>query len=424
MKITVYGKELTSWVAAACLARSGNEVTIIENPSNANIRPQPLPAIRVLVNEPGLLDLVEEQIHSGRLVRNLQSETDTTIHWLALNADEISLAKEIVSEETLESGTQRLIVNQSNFGVGATEQLQNLLTHTEQHDVIYLPDLIQEGNAINDFSTPKRLIIGADREWSIIQTNALLRPFSQSADNIQVMAPKEAEFTKFAITGMLAIRIGYINELANLADQINVDIDVIRQGMGADPRIGHHYMSPGCGFGGQNFQEYTRKFSELFEQKSNPSLLATVIKENEVQKELLFRKLWQHYQCDLKGKTVSLWGGSFKPETASIDNAPSLKIIEALLAQQVTVKLHDPQALQNLQEYFGNDHSLEYCDNRYTALENSDALLIVTEWQEYWSPDYSLMLSKMRTPLIIDGRNIFDKEMLQSQGFTYTGIGR
>ncbi|WP_271273503.1 nucleotide sugar dehydrogenase [Aliamphritea hakodatensis] len=424
MKITVYGKELTSWVAAACLARSGNEVTIIEHAGGDNSQPPPLAAIRVLVNEPGLLELAEQQIRSGRLIRGSQSDADTTVHWLALNADEISLAEKIVRQETREANTQRLIVNQSNFGVGATQKLQNILTRSEQHDAIYLPDLIQEGNAINDFATPKRLIIGADQEWSILQTNALLRPFSQSADNIQVMAPKEAEFTKFAITGMLAIRIGYINELANLADQINVDIDVIRQGMGADPRIGHHYMSPGCGFGGQNFQEYTRKFSELFEQKSNPSLLATVIKENEVQKELLFRKLWQHYQCDLKGKTVTLWGGSFKPETASIDNAPSLKIIEALLAQQVTVKLHDPQALQNLREHFGNTPSLRFCDNRYAALENSDALLIVTEWQEYWSPDYNLMLEKMRTPLIIDGRNIFDKEMLQNQGFTYTGIGR
>mgnify|MGYP000722385091 CR=1 FL=1 len=424
MKITVYGKELTSWVAAACLARSGNEVTIIENACSNGKSAQPLSDIRVLINEPGLLELTKQQILSGRLIRGEQSESDATVHWLALNADEIHRAEQIVRDETRNPETQRLIVNQSNFGVGATEKLQHLLRQSDQQDAIYLPDLIQEGNAINDFATPERLIIGADKEWSIIQTNALLRPFSQSADNIQVMAPKEAEFTKFAITGMLAIRIGYINELANLADQIDVDIDVIRQGMGADPRIGHHYMSPGCGFGGQNFQEYTRKFSELFEQQSNPSLLATVIKENEVQKELLFRKLWQHYQCDLKGKTVSLWGGSFKPETASIDNAPSLKIIEALLAQNVSVKLHDPQALQNLQEYFGDNSALRYCGNRYEALEDSDALLIVTEWQEYWSPDYSLMLEKMRTPLIIDGRNIFDKEMLQSQGFTYTGIGR
>ncbi|WP_261844193.1 nucleotide sugar dehydrogenase [Aliamphritea ceti] len=420
MKITVYGNELTSWVAAACLARSGNEVTIVENTHSDD----DLQTIRVLVNEPGLLELTEQQITSGRLSRSQQSTPDTEIHWLALNPDEISRAKSIICAETTNPNTQRLIVNQSNFGVGATEQLQLLLTQTDQHDAVYIPDLIQEGNAISDFSTPKRLIIGADHEWSIIQTNALLRPFSQSADNIQVMAPKEAEFTKFAITGMLAIRIGYINELANLADQIDVDIDVIRQGMGADPRIGYHYMSPGCGFGGQNFQEYTRKFSELFEQKSNPSLLATVIKENEVQKELLFRKLWQHYQCNLKGKTVTLWGGSFKPETASIDHAPSLKIIEALLAQDVRVQLHDPQALTNLQEYFGTNQKLRYCEDRYTALENSDALLIVTEWQQYWSPDYSLMLEKMNSPLVIDGRNIFDKEMLESQGFTYIGIGR
>lgn len=422
MKICVYGNDLTAWVAAACLAQAGNEVSIHEGTPGKALKP--VETIKVISNEPGLTELVLSQLNSGRLSRQNDAQPcSADIHWLALKPSETSLAQSILQNLQNTPQSKLLIINQSNFGVGETDKLQNLLTDSDQA-AVYIPDLIQEGNAINGFAKPKRIIIGAAQEWAITLTNALLRPFSQQTENQQVMAPKEAEFTKFAITGMLAIRLGYINELANLADQIDVDIDIIRQGMGADPRIGNYYMSPGCGFGGLNFQEYTAKFSELFEQNANPSLLSTVIRENEIQKELLFRKLWQHYNCNLKGKTITLWGASFKPETASIDNAPSIKIIQALLAQDVTVQLHDPQALENIRQHFADADKLVLCDNRYTALKNSDGLLVVTEWQEYWSPDYQLIRSQMRSPLIIDGRNIFDRELLQEQGFTYMGIGR
>ena len=203
-----------------------------------------------------------------------------------------------------------------------------------------------------------------------------------------------------------------------------MDISVVQDGMGADPRVGHHYLAPGCGFGGQNFAAYVSTFSGILQQQRERSLLKTVLDENELQKELLFRKLWQYYQGDIKGKTVAIWGASFKPGTASIDHAPSIKIIDALVSQGVNVRIHDPEAVANLQLHYRDESLIQYMEEPLLAAEGADALLLVTEWPEYWSPDYVKLRAMMNTPLIIDGRNIFDKDMLEQYGFEYIGVGR
>ncbi|MBN0987749.1 nucleotide sugar dehydrogenase [Amphritea pacifica] len=421
MKVKVYGADLTAWVAAASLARAGNDV-LIEGPDTQLAKP--LQEISALRDEPGLLYQIELQMQEGRLKRTSSQDCKTNIHWLALEHNEFHLAQSIISELASEVTENLLIVNQCNFGVGATDKLQSLLNEAANQVVVYIPNNLQEGKALQGFSQPKRITIGSENSWAITMTRSLIRPFLQNIEHLLLMSSREAEFTKLAITGMLAIRIGYINELANLADQMDVDIDTIREGMGADPRIGNHYLSPGCGFGGQNFNQNISRFSEIFEKRGQNSLLKTVISENEIQKELLFKKLWQHYQCDLAHKTVSVWGASFKPGTASIDNAPSLKVIDALLAQGVHVRVHDPEALGNLQQHYDDHHDIAFCNDPYDAITESDALLLVTEWPEYWSPDYERLLQQMRMPLIIDGRNIFDREALEMYGFTYMGVGR
>ncbi|MFC6669073.1 UDP binding domain-containing protein [Marinobacterium aestuariivivens] len=238
------------------------------------------------------------------------------------------------------------------------------------------------------------------------------------------MTRREAEFTKFAISGMLALRLGYINELANLADLLGVDIEVVRQGMGTDERIGTHYLAPGCGFGGQHFTQYIEGLAELLSEKRRSSLLETVLIENQRQMELPFRKLWQHYQCDIRGKTVALWGLAFKPGVASIDNAPSLRIIDALLAQGARVRLHDPEALVEIRKHYGAHPQLTCCDDNYEAAEGADALLLVTEWPEYWSPDFGRLAQSMHARVIVDGRNVYDPGLVREYGFAYYGIGR
>lgn len=420
MKINVYGSSLSAWVAAACLAKVGNDVVICETACHRKRRFQDISVVR---DEPGLLRQLEQQSASGKLVRQQgQLTPKAAVHWLALQPAEQALAEQVIDDVLAVKSDGLLVVNQCNFTVGATANLQGRLG--DGSDVVYIPDNLQEGVALQSFIRPKTIVLGVDNSKALTVAMALLRPFSVELGALQVMSTREAEFTKFAITGMLAIRLGYINELANLADQLGVDISVVKDGMGADPRVGSHYLSPGCGFGGQNFHAYVSKFSGIFSQQQQQSLLKAVVDENEVQKELLFRKLWHHYEGDLSGKVIALWGVSFKPGTASLDNAPSLKIIDALISQGAQVNVHDPEALENLKAHYGDEPLISYHGNPISAATNTDGLLLVTEWPVYWSPDYERLLAVMRTPLIIDGRNVFDKGMVTECGFTYMGVGR
>ena len=420
MRINVYGAGLSAWVAAACLAKVGNDVAICEIVLTEQ---DELKMISTVRDEPNLLQQLELQINSGRLVRYSQpTSPEADIHWLAFQPEQQSKAEQVVDQLSQVDQDSLLIVNQCNFAVGATLDLQARLG--ANGCVVYIPDNLQEGSAIQGFSQPKRIILGIDQDAALVQARALLRPFSMGLDALQLMSSREAEFTKFAITGMLAIRLGYVNELANLADQLDVDISVVQEGMGADSRIGAHYLSPGCGFGGQNFHAHVSKFSGIFQQQQRQSLLKAVVEENEVQKELLFRKLWQHYKGALAGKVVAIWGCSFKPGTASIDNAPSLKIINALIAQGVRVNIHDPEAMPNLENYYAGESLVRYFTTPMKAVDATDALLLVTEWPLYWSPDYAQLAEVMNERLVIDGRNVLDKQMLKQYGFCYFGVGR
>ena len=223
---------------------------------------------------------------------------------------------------------------------------------------------------------------------------------------------------------MLALRLGYINELANLAEQLDVDIDVIRHSLGADPRIGRHHLSPGCGFGGNNFPQTLKSLAQLLTEKNESTLMQTVLHENEKQKELPFRKLWQHYKADLHGRKIAIWGASFKPGSASLDAAPSLRVIDAIVAQQGEVRVHDPEAHENVHHLYRDNPDVKVIHAKYDALKNVDALVVLTEWPEYWSPDFELMLKQMKSPVIIDGRNIYDRKQIEGLGFIYYGIGK
>jgi len=424
VRINVYGGGLSAWVAAACLAKVGNDVVICDMSSTER---KGLNKISTVRDEPNLLHQLEQQTESGRLLRcSQQALPDAEIHWLAFQPAQQNKAEEVMDQLCQAGQEGVLVVNQCNFAVGATRDLQRRLG--AKGCVVYIPDNLQEGSAIQDFSHPNRIILGIDQDGALVKARALLRPFSNGLDALQLMNSREAEFTKFAITGMLAIRLGYVNELANLADQLDVDISVVQEGMGADARIGAHYLSPGCGFGGQNFHAYVSKFSGIFQQQhqhqQQQSLLKAVVGANEVQKELLFRKLWQHYNGDLQDKVVAIWGGAFKPGTASIDNAPSIKIINALIAQGVQVNIHDPEAVPNLEKYYANEGLIRYFKTPMEAVDGADALLLVTEWPLYWSPDYAKLAEVMKERLIIDGRNIFDKQLLKQYAFCYYGVGR
>ena len=422
MKIAIWGNGLTAWATAGALARTGNDIYFV---SHSQIK-DPITLMGSSIrNEPGLRDLISDEFAHKRM-RFAQTRTAVGIqtHILSMNPNEFEAAQEIVGKIASRTEGPVLIINQSHFGVGATDRLQARLNRRQKQIAVYFAENISEGEALDRIRNPKSLIIGCNDEAARLTIEALFRPFSSQLEHQFVMSPREAEFTKLSIIGMLALRIGYINELAHLAEQLGVDIDVIRRGMGADPRIGRHHLAPGCGFGGSTFPQTLDSLAQLLSAQNDSTLMHTVLTENEKQKELPFRKLWQHYQADLHERKIAVWGASFKPGSASLDSAPSLRVIDAIVAQQAEVRIHDPEALENVHHLYHDNAYVKTINSKYDALKNVDALLLLTEWPEYWSPDFELMLKQMKSPVIVDGRNIYQREQLESLGFTYYGIGR
>lgn len=425
MKIAVWGNELIGWTAATAFAEFGNQVHVNQDLDRQQSLSEQSDANTILFNEPGLLTHVKAQYHQGNLIFGSPADAlNCPIQILTLNPDQFELAKDIIRAVNHQTQQQLVVINYSTFGLGATDQLAELLDSNKQQAIAYIPDQLSEGSAYDNFIKAKTLVIGCQSNEATTQIKALYKPFSRQLEQLLIVKRREAEFMKFAVNGMLALRLGYINELANLADQLSIDIDTIISGMGSDPRIGKHYLSPGCGFGGAHFSKSIQNMAELLSTNRNSIILNTLLEENEKQKVLPFRKLWQHYKTDVKQRKIAVWGLSFKPNTASIQNAPSLQVIKTLLAQGCQVQAHDPQAILNFSRQFPVNGQISYYDKAADALKGADALLILTEWNEYWSPDYYQMLELMKSPVIIDGRNIMDKELMESFGFTYYGMGR
>lgn len=425
MKIAVWGNELIGWTAATAFAEYGNQVHINQHLTKQESLGEQSGENTILFNEPGLLSHVKAQYDKGNIVFGSPVDAlNCPIQILALHPDNIEFAKEIIQKVVQQHEQQLVVINYSTFGLGATDSLAKLLHCEKKQSIAYIPDQLSEGSAYENFIQAKTLVIGCEDNEATILIKALYKPFSRHLDQLLIVKPREAEFMKFAVNGMLAMRLGYINELANLADQLDIDIETITAGMGSDPRIGKHYLSPGCGFGGSHFSKSIKNMAELLQSKRNSIILNTLLEENEKQKLIPFRKFWQHYKADVKGRKVAVWGLSFKPNTASIQNAPSIEVVKTLLAQGCTVQAHDPQAMLNFSKLFPATGQIAYYENAIDAVKDVDALIILTEWNEYWSPDYNQFVSLMKNPIIIDGRNILDKTLVTAYNFTYYGVGK
>lgn len=422
MILNIYGDSLCALVTAAVLASIGHQIILrlpqgpVQSLLNQGAEPYP---------EPGLHGALMQQQAEGRLSFSDLSQPapmDTDAVFLAFDSQDYELAVGIVQQYG-QSRAPVLVINQSTFSIGSSEKLDSLLGTHQQ--LVYLPDFMQEGAAIQTFSRPNKIILGCASHQAEILVREIFRPLNRLKDQFMVMSLREAEFTKLAVSGMLATRVSYMNDLANVADSIGVDIERVRMGMGSDPRIGEAYLYPGCGFGGQSFsREVMSLASTVSGLGAKSRLLEEVLAINELQKEALFRKLWRYYDCNLKGKVIGIWGASFKPNTNRIDNAPILKLLDAFLSQGAVVKLHDPKALNNIEQLYGKTDQLILCTDQYAAATQVDALLLVTEWKQYWSPNYNRLLKLMNTPLILDGRNIYDPNYIKSLGFDYMGVGR
>lgn len=422
MKIHVYGDNLCALVSAALFSSVGHDVWLCLPEGRVK---QTLMAGNEAYPEPRLQGLLDQQRKEQRLFYTTLDEAvpdDLDAVFLAFAPYDFELAQHIVKnlgqyEQSL------LVINQSTFAVGCSASLASHLS--AQQNLVYVPDFIQEGVAVESMARPSKIILGMDDMRAENQIREIFRPFNRLKDHFLRMSLREAEFTKLAVSGMLATRISFMNDLSNVADVLGVDIEQVRVGMGSDKRIGEAYLYPGCGFGGQGFSEDVINLAQTvsgFGIKSK--LLQQVLQINEDQKEVLFRKLWRYFDCNLSNKTIGIWGAAYKPNTNKIDNAPTLKILEALWAQGAIVKLHDPVALEKITQHYGQHEQLILCNSQYEAAKGVDALMLVTEWKQYWNPNFRLLKQSMNHPLILDGRNIYNPYYLKDLGFEYVGIGR
>ena len=418
MNICVFGTTLQAGVIAGLFAEYGHQVYWCPQIATEN-------QTSVHYQDENLNQLIHKQInnHSLQLIDLKEINLASDVFLFSFNPSEfdqaIVLAEELKRRPIIHP---KLMINGSTFGLQGTENLKQILVSDHW---AYLPDTIQEGNAIQSFMDLKQIIVGTEQEETQQYIKELLRPFFQLKQQFLFMPFLDAEFTKLSISGMLATRISYMNDMAQVAEKLNIDIQNVKQGLAADSRIGATYLSPGVGFGGENFSHDILTLTGTVAGSGIKSqLLDQVWNINEQQKEILFRKFWNYYQGQLTGKVVAIWGASFKENTSSIDNSPIHIMLAALWAQGVTVQLHDPQALERIFELYGERSDLIISDNQYQATEHAHALCILTAWKQYWSPDYAQLLQKMAHPLILDGRNILDSDFVKAQGFAYQGVGR
>lgn len=418
MNICVFGTTLQAGVLAGLFAEYGHHVYWCPQVGADH-------QSSVHYQDEDLNQLIQKQIknNSIQLVGLKQLQLQSEVFLFSFNPSEFDQAKRLAEElKRFPIIHPRLMINGSTFGLQGTEELKQILVADHW---AYLPDTIQEGNAIQSFIDLKQVIVGVDQSATQQIIKELLRPFFQLKHQYLFMPFLDAEFTKLSISGMLATRISYMNDMAQVAEKLNIDIHNVKQGLASDSRIGASYLSAGVGFGGENFSHDILTLTGTVAGSGIKSqLLDQVWNINEQQKEILFRKLWNYYQGQLTAKVVAIWGASFKENTSSIENSPIHAMLAALWAQGAIVQLHDPQALERVANFYGERADLILCHDQYQAVENAHALCLLTAWKQYWSPDYSQLLQKMAHPLILDGRNMLDPDFVKAQGFAYQGVGR
>ena len=326
----------------------------------------------------------------------------------------------------------KVIVDKSTVPVGTADLVRNAITEelaargqSLPFAVASNPEFLKEGAAVDDFMKPDRIVIGADDERAVAVLRAIYAPFMRNHERMLVMDVRSAELTKYAANAMLATRISFINEVANLADELGADIEMVRQGIGSDPRIGYHFLYPGVGYGGSCFPKDVQALQHTASQHGRPlRLLAAVEEVNEAQKRVLIEKIAAHFGADLTGRKFALWGLAFKPNTDDMREAPSRVIVDALAARGAHVVAYDPVAMDEAKRVFGAAPHLTYASSPLAACDGADAVIVVTEWKEFRSPDFADMKARLKSAVMFDGRNLYDPALVRAAGFAYFAIGR
>lgn len=439
MKVTVVGTGYVGLVTGACLAQVGNQVLCVDVDADKVAR---LQTGDVPIHEPDLPAMVQEGIAGGRLrftTEVAEGITHGDFLFIAVGTppDEdgsADLRHVLAVAGDIGRHLQRpvTVINKSTVPVGTAQKVRARIAAVLQDraadivfDVVSNPEFLKEGAAVADFMKPDRIIIGVDNVAAAERMRVLYAPFNRNHDRLIIMDPPSAELTKYAANVMLATKISLMNELAGLAERMGADIEQVRRGIGADPRIGYAFIYPGCGYGGSCFPKDVRALEYSARQYDfDAPLLAAVEKVNDRQKGLLEQKVVRALGEDLTGKTIAVWGLAFKPNTDDMREAPSRVLMEALWRRGAQVQAYDPVAMEEARRIYGGEPALRLCSDPYMACEGAEALVICTEWQQFRSPDFVRMRSLLRQSLIVDGRNIYDPAVVRAEGFAYHAIGR
>jgi len=439
MKISIVGTGYVGLVTGTCFADVGNQVLCVDKDQS---KIDQLLNGEIPIFEPGLDSLVKANVEADRLQFTTdikQAVEHAEIMFIAVGTppDEdgsadlshvLAVARAIGQNLT----EHRVIVTKSTVPVGTAAKVRAAIQQeldTRGVDLKFSvasnPEFLKEGAAIDDFMKPDRVVVGADDDKAVATLRSLYAPFNRNHERLIVMDIPSAELTKYAANAMLATKISFMNELSNLAERLDADIELVRQGIGSDPRIGYHFIYPGCGYGGSCFPKDVQALHRTAKQHGyDARILDAVEAVNQDQKSVLLNKIDTHFGDDLAGKTFAIWGLAFKPNTDDMREAPSLVIIDGLISRGATVKAYDPVANEEASHLFAGNDSVSFTSDLYDATQDADALVLLTEWKEFRSPDFSRLKQQLATPTIFDGRNIYDPTQLATDGFRYFGIGR
>jgi UDPglucose 6-dehydrogenase len=439
MKITIFGSGYVGLVTGTCLAEVGNEVLCvdIDETKIAKLKQGQIP-----IFEPGLEDLVNHNLKTGR-IRFTTDIAEGVAHGLFQfiavgtppgedGSADLQYVLEVARSIGKHINEYHIVVNKSTVPVGTADKVKHALQQELtargakiEFDVVSNPEFLKEGAAIDDFMRPDRIVIGTDNPRTTELLRALYAPFNRNHERIISMDIRSAELTKYAANAMLATKISFMNELSNMAERLGADIEQVRIGIGSDPRIGYHFIYPGIGYGGSCFPKDVKALEHTAQQIGyTAELLRAVEAVNNRQKQLLFNKIHKHFDGQLRGKIIALWGLAFKPNTDDMREAPSRVLLEALWKEGAYVRAYDPEAMREARHIYGNNPNLTLCESQDDALNGADALAIVTEWNAFRSPDFKRIKETLKSPVIFDGRNLYNQDMLGKIGITYYSVGR
>jgi UDPglucose 6-dehydrogenase len=439
MDISIHGTGYVGLVTGACIADAGNHVMCVDIDAQKIAR---LQGGEIPIYEPGLESIVKRNIANGRLMFTTDVQKGVAfgmVQFIAVGTPpgedgsaDMQYVYAVASSIGSVMNDYRVVVNKSTVPVGTADKVREIIQGqltsrgvSCDFDVVSNPEFLKEGAAVNDFIKPDRIIVGTNSERAATIMRRLYAPFNRNRDRFMRLDARSAELTKYAANAMLATKISFMNELANLAELVGADIEQVRIGIGSDPRIGYEFIYPGCGFGGSCFPKDVRALvNTAAEFGYRAELIEAVQNVNDEQKNVLFKKLHTHFGGQLHGRVIALWGLAFKPNTDDMREAPSLNFIESCWEAGVQIRAYDPIALDATGKIYGKRSDLVLCGSAEEALEGADALVVVTEWREFRTPDFGRIAELLSDAVVFDGRNIYDPKQMTELGFKYYAIGR